>query len=332
MDDNNSGFFGPVSGYGQPDIGTFTLLSASEDGFFELYRGERAGRFRVYKCLKPQWRGNLLHETMLRKEFETGYSLCHANICETYAYTVFPDLGPCIEMEWIDGVTLEEYLKKGRPDEHLFQQWAGELCEALEYIHSHQIVHRDLKPSNIMVTHDGMHLKLIDFGLADSVDSVVLKVPAGTRRFVAPEVLEGHPGDVRSDLFSLGCVLGEMTGRHRHVIAKCLRKDPSERYCSAREVREALRSRTGVWLILASLLVICVLAIAALFLLFRPVPSAPAPVSVPAPASVRDTVFIQAPPAKTPPERIEKSSSPKREEEDLERIFQQATDLFEKTL
>ena len=121
-----------------------------------------------------------------------------------------------------------------------------------------------------------------------------------------------------------------MTGRHRPVIAKCLRRDPSERYRSAREVRESLRRRTGVWLILASLLVI--LAIAALFLFFRPVPSAPAPVSVPAPASVRDTVFIQTPPVKAPPEHIEKSSPPKREEEDLERIFQQATDLFEKTL
>lgn len=330
MDDNNSGFFGPVSGYGQPEIGTFTLLSASEDGFFELYRGERAGRFRVYKCLRPQWRDSLLHETMLRKEFETGYSLRHANVCETYAYTVFPDLGPCIEMEWIDGMTLEEYLKKGRPDEHLFQQWAGELCEALEYIHSHQIVHRDLKPSNIMVTHDGMHIKLIDFSLADRADSAVLKVPAGTRRFVAPEVLEGYAGDPRSDLYSLGCVLREMTGRHRPVIAKCLRRDPSERYRSAREVREALRSGRGVLWLLVILPVI--LTVVALLVFFHPVPSAPEPVSVPAPASVRDTVFIQAPPVKTPSERIEKSSPPKREEEDLERIFQQATDLFEKTL
>lgn len=330
MDDNNSGFFGPVSGYGQPDIGTFTLLSASEDGFFELYRGERAGRFRVYKCLRPQWRDSLLHETMLRKEFETGYSLRHANVCETYAYTVFPELGPCIEMEWIDGMTLEEHLKKGRPDERTFQQWAGELCEALEYIHSHQIVHRDLKPSNIMVTHDGMHIKLIDFSLADRADSAVLKVPAGTRRFVAPEVLEGHPGDVRSDLFSLGCVLGEMTGRHRPVIAKCLRRDPSERYRSAREVREALRSGRGVLWLLVILPVI--LTVVALLVFFHPVPSAPEPVSVPAPASVRDTVFIQTPPVKAPSEHIKKSSPPKREEEDLERIFQQATDLFEKTL
>ena len=330
MDDNNSGFFGPFSGYGQPEIGTFTLLSASEDGFFALYRGERAGRFRVYKCLKPQWRGNLLHETMLRKEFETGYSLRHANICETFAFTDLPGLGPCIEMEWIDGMTLEEYLKKGRPDEHLFQQWAGELCEALEYIHHHQIVHRDLKPSNIMVTHDGMHIKLIDFSLADRADSAVLKVPAGTRRFVAPEVLEGYAGDPRSDLYSLGCVLREMTGRHRPVIAKCLQRDPSERYRSAREVLEALRSGRGVLWLLVILPVI--LTVVALLVFFHPVPSAPEPVSVPTPASVRDTVFIQAPPVKTPSERIEKSSPPKREEEDLERIFQQATDLFEKTL
>ena len=53
MDSNSSGFFGPVEGYGAPDLATFSSIPTSQDAFCELYRGERAGRFRVYKCLKP---------------------------------------------------------------------------------------------------------------------------------------------------------------------------------------------------------------------------------------------------------------------------------------
>ena len=108
MDDDISGFVGPVTDYGTPDSSSWTLIHSSEDGFYELYRGERAGWFRTYKCLKPEWRGQPLQEAMLKKEFELGYPLKHPNIRETYQYTYIEGLGNCIEMEWVDGCTLEE--------------------------------------------------------------------------------------------------------------------------------------------------------------------------------------------------------------------------------
>lgn len=326
MDDNISGFFGPVAGYGQPDPGTFTLFHTSAEGFFDLYRGERAGRFRAYKCLKPQWRDSLLHVTMLRKEFEIGYSLSHPNICATLAYMDLPELGPSIEMEWVDGVTLEAFLRQGRPDPGVFRKLASELCDALTYLHHRQILHRDLKPANIMVTHDGNDLKLIDFGLADRSDSSLLKAPAGTRRFVAPEVLEGHSGDVRSEIYSLGRVLEDMGGRPRRVIRKCLQMDPEKRYRSVQKVKEALLSgpRFPWWAV-----VLAVLALAASAFLLWPRHLPEAPVTVPS----RDTVFIQSAPAtEATQSRPKKSSPPKQEKEDLDQIFQQATDLFEKAL
>ena len=70
-----------------------------------------------------------------------------------YALIAYPGLGNCIEMEWMDGVSLSELLKAGRPDRKLFRKLASELCDALIYMHNRQTLHRDIKPSNIMVTH-----------------------------------------------------------------------------------------------------------------------------------------------------------------------------------
>ena len=247
MDENISGFFGPEPGYGQPDLRSFTPIPTSKAASCELYRGERAGRFRVYKCLKPQFRGDLLHEGILKKEFEAGYSLRHPNVCEIYSYMEIEGLGNCIEMEWIDGMTLEDYLKTSQIDERSFISIASQLCDALAYLHSRQVIHRDLKPSNIMLSHDGGIVKLIDFGLADYSASSILKSAAGTRWWVAPEVLAGGQADVRSDIYSLGAVLRMMTDAHRRCINRCTNPDPAKRYTSATQVKDALRSRRLLW-------------------------------------------------------------------------------------
>ena len=62
-----------------------------------------------------------------------------------------------------------------------------ELCDAVGYVHSHQIVHRDIKPENILITRDGHHPKLIDFGFADSDAFAMVKEPAGTEGYASPE-------------------------------------------------------------------------------------------------------------------------------------------------
>lgn len=330
MDDDISGFtVSPVS-YGEADISTFTLIHSSEEGFYAIYRGERSGMFRAYKCLKPEWRGAPLQEAMLKKEFEMGYPLRHQNICETIQYTSVEGLGNCIEMEWIDGVTLGEFLERGRPAEKLFRKLAGELCDALAYLHNRQTIHRDIKPSNIMVTHDGCCIKLIDFSLADCSRSSLLKAPAGTRNYMAPEVLQGKQADARSDIWSLGKVLQEMTNGYRRAIARCLCPDPDKRYRSIDDLRETLFARNHIPLAVKVILTV-LLAFAVLQLIPRkdkPQPGAEV-TAAPAdtiPAAPADN-SVQEPPAV-------KKQQPKgqKKEEKLDDIFQQATDLFEDRL
>ena len=89
------------------------------------------------------------------------------------------------------------------------------LIDALSYLHSRQTQHRDLKPSNIILTDNGQYLKLIDFGLSDTDSHAILKAPAGTEGYMAPEG--------SSDIYSLGCILREMHlgWTSRWVTKKC---------------------------------------------------------------------------------------------------------------
>lgn len=327
MDDEISGFVGTVTPYGGADLSSFTLLHSSEEGFFALYRGERAGQFRVYKCLKPRWRGSPLQETMLKKEFELGYPLRHPNIRETYQYTEIEGLGNCIEMEWVDGVPMNEYLQRGLPDEQMFRKLAAELCDAITYLHNRQTVHRDLKPSNIMVTHDGGSIKLIDFGLADSSRSALLKAPAGSRRYMSPEVAAGGEADARSDIWSLGMILGEMSFGHKSAIRRCTQTEPAKRFQTAVQVKEALLAKPRwPWLVLAA----AVIAAACMLLMLKP----EAPPSEPPNNPVVDTVrvLITVPQEQANPTRIKQGSKKAEKDDELEMIFRQASDLFEDKL
>ena len=155
----------------------------------------------------------------------------------------------------------------------------GEVLEALQFIHSRGFVHRDLKPSNIMVD-DARHARIMDFGLVKSlVDPNVLTLSGrvvGTYRYMAPEQASGQPVDCRADLWSLGVIFYELLAgrppfssqvpaelwreitssdpRPIHAInagadallvaaaERLLRKDPAERFQSAREVLAAIRA------------------------------------------------------------------------------------------
>lgn len=245
-----SGFFGQWED-GVPTLVAPELLHISGSGLTMLYRSRTDGRNRLYKVLSPQFRGDPLYESLLRKEFEIGYSLTHPGICAYYSFTTLSDLGNAIEMEWIEGRTLREILSERSP---LPGKDAltilDELLDAISYMHSKQVVHRDLKPENIMVTNSGKHIKIIDFGFSDSDFHFTSNGPAGTAAYAAPELLIGEKTDQRADIWSLGAIMKELVPRYRSIWRRCMVADPADRYQDAEQINAAIKKRTRakVWI------------------------------------------------------------------------------------
>ncbi len=149
-----------------------------------------------------------------RREEEIGLQLDHP-----YILKIFPvekKSRPYIVMEYLTGQTLSELLKNVRPlPEPDAVRIASRICEALEYMHQRGVVHRDLKPQNIMLCNDGT-IRIMDFGIARAQGSRRLTfvgfTPAmGTPDYMAPEQVRGSRGDQRTDIYSLGAILYEMT-------------------------------------------------------------------------------------------------------------------------
>jgi len=192
-------------------------------------------------------------------------------------------------MQYIEGETLADRLAKGALPLGQALTTAVEIASALDRAHRAGIVHRDLKPGNIMLTKTGA--KLLDFGLAKSSALMVAGVAAtlaptspnltaegtilGTFQYMAPEQIEGHEADARTDIFALGVVLYEMlTGSKAfsgkthaslissilkdeprpvtelqpltpplldHIVSRCLAKDPDERWQDASDLARELQ-------------------------------------------------------------------------------------------
>ena len=158
----------------------------------------------------------------LVREAKAAAAIDHPYICKIY------EAGESIEqafiaMEYLEGETLAERLRRGPFAWDEFRPLAAEIAEALAKAHDLGVAHRDLKPSNIMLTPDN-HVKLVDFGLAkrmigeDDETESALTAPgavAGTLVYMSPEQFRGLAVDCRTDLFSLGIVFFEtLTGRH----------------------------------------------------------------------------------------------------------------------
>lgn len=203
-------------------------------GFNLLCKAKRYGRWWVLKGLKESYRQDENYKNLLHKEFDILISLQHPNIVSAYSMEEIPEMGTCIVMEWIDGITLEHWSGRKTEGEDIFLQ----LLDAVHYIHAKQIVHRDLKPSNIMITHNGNHVKLIDFGLSDTDDFAILKQPAGTQGYISPEQLVSQQADIRNDIFSIGCILEKiLPGKPYTAIIKRCKAPITQRYANVDELK-----------------------------------------------------------------------------------------------
>ena len=250
-----------------PDQDELELIYESPTGHSVLYKGHLGERIVIFKCLKPAFRGDEVHESMLRHEYELAHPLKHPGVCDYLAWIRSPELGNCIVLEWVDGSTLAELAEKGALDEATAEGIVLQLCDALSYIHRKQVLHNDLKPENVMVTSRDSVVKLIDFSLADSPSMTGGHLPAGTEGYSAPEVVSGGEASIRSDIFSLGRIIQEILPSRSGVSDKCLKQEPSDRYASVEEVKAALESHRRNWtkiLASAAALVVVFLAVWAL--------------------------------------------------------------------
>jgi serine/threonine protein kinase/tetratricopeptide (TPR) repeat protein len=195
-------------------------LGAGGMGEVFLARDLALGRMAAVKVLStaltPETRARMLREA------EAAARLQHPAIA-TFFEAGESDGVAFLAMEFVEGETLRDRLRRGPLPFPQALSIAGALLEALGHAHTAGVLHRDIKPENVMVTADNL-ARLLDFGIArlqganggaseESATEVALTQPGaviGTLGYMSPEQLRGQPLDERSDLFSLGAVLFEM--------------------------------------------------------------------------------------------------------------------------
>ncbi len=162
-------------------------------------------------------------------EAEALARLAHPNIAAVYHVGRTTEQVPrtFIVMEYVEGVTLDAFIREQNPDPDVVMTIMRAVCLAIEHAHQRGVLHRDLSPRNILVTPSGIP-KVIDFGLATSLerrDSAVQRMTMpgsilGTLRYASPEQLSGEMRelDTRSDTYALGVIAYEaLTRRHPFV-------------------------------------------------------------------------------------------------------------------
>ncbi len=242
-------------------------------GMAEVYKGRDVvdNKTVAIKILKREYSENEEFLRRFRDESKAIAVLSHPNIVRIYDMG-FTEKIQYIVMEYIDGITLKEYI-----EEEKVLTWKDtvhfvvQILRALQHSHEKGIVHRDIKPQNIMMFTDGT-IKVMDFGIAKfareertSTDQAI-----GSVHYISPEQASGRDTDAKSDIYSVGAMMYEMlTGKkpfdgenpvaiavmHMHdiperprainpdipdgleeIVLKAMEKDPEDRYQNASEM------------------------------------------------------------------------------------------------
>ena len=263
---------------------TFTDIRkvySSVTGHTEIYEAMKALKRFALKALKPEFRKDPFYIGLLRKEFEIGFRLEHPNIVHTYSFEEVEGLGPCIVLERIEGESMAENIANHSLSDEEWQNVLIEICDALEYLEARQIVHRDIKPSNVMLTTDGKHAKLIDFGFADSPEYGTHKHSGGTKAYAAPEQTDTSERPIThlSDIYSFGKLLQAVpmakSKKADILIEEMLSENPAARPQNIRALKKSLQKTfmTSGWnrvtSISAIVLFLCLLIIVLCLTLFH---------------------------------------------------------------
>ncbi|HWG45652.1 MAG TPA: protein kinase [Gemmataceae bacterium] len=205
---------------------TIRLLGEGGMGRVYLARQLDLGRQVVVKVMHdhiaadPKFRERFARETLLMARFQHPYAVT------LYDASLNDPQGPCIVMEYIRGITLDQMLQSnGRLSAARVGRLLYQVCEVLQAAHAIGIIHRDLKPANLMIVDPDTPyelLKVMDFGLAKlltpdqmaKITQTHTEFAVGTPGYMCPEQARGDEMDGRGDLYSVGVILYELlTGR-----------------------------------------------------------------------------------------------------------------------
>ena len=234
------------------------------------------GREVALKVLHPQLTSQPLFLERFKKEARVLAQLLHPNIAVIYNF-IEQGGNHFMVMEYVEGTTLDHMLKRyGALPAKVVVPIFIQALEGLHHAHRKNIFHRDIKPSNLMVTPDGT-LKLMDFGIAKVAGEQKMTQAnkiVGTVEFMAPELIEGKPASVASDIYAMGATLYELISgnlpfeadtdfnlmqailKHKvrppdktnanvpkalsDIVMKALEKNPENRYPDAKSFQQAL--------------------------------------------------------------------------------------------
>ncbi len=273
---------------GRYEVGA--LIGSGGMGQIFQARDRNLGRDVAVKVLSKHWARHPEALARFKREARTVASLSHPSILAIF--DVGTDRGlTYLVTELLKGETLRDRIRRMPFALSETIEIGIAIAEALSVAHANGVVHRDIKPSNVFLTQDG-GIRVLDFGLAQirqiepESDESTLTVPTspgsmiGTVGYMAPEQARGMATDIRSDIFSLGCVLYEMisgrgpfgretaadtiaailndvpasiassgeatAGQLALVVSRCLEKEPDDRFTDAGSVAAALRSVAAI--------------------------------------------------------------------------------------
>lgn len=259
-----------------------TKIGSVIDGKYEILKQiGKGGMSVVYlamdKRLNKQWAVKEIRKTSSGKNDEIVINslIAEANLMKRLDHPALPRIVDIIDngetlyvvMDYIEGESLNKILDEyGAQPQELVIEWAKQLCDVLNYLHSQKppIIYRDMKPANVMLKPEG-NLKLIDFGIAreykekNLADTTVL----GTKGYAPPEQHGSRQTDARSDIYALGMTMHhlltgvdprpadyeyapirqwnpELSEGLERIIDKCTRLDPEDRYQNCNELLYAL--------------------------------------------------------------------------------------------